>query len=68
MAADCVRIDPAFRNSGDDPAFLHDVGAVAQSEDGVEILFDEQDCRAKFPTEGAEGRTDQLHDRGLNAL
>ena len=43
-------------------AFLHDVGAVAQSENGVEILFHEQDCGAEFPTEGAKGCTDQLHD------
>jgi hypothetical protein len=58
MASNRIRIDPALRDGGDDPAFLHDVGAVAHSENGVEILFHEQDCGAEFPTEGAKGCTD----------
>ncbi len=55
-------------NSRDNPTFLHDVGAVAQRENGVEILFHEQDRRAELPTEGAKGGADQLDDRRLNAF
>jgi hypothetical protein len=41
MAAHGIRINAAGWNVRNDPSFLHDVGAVAQREDGVEILLDE---------------------------
>src|SRR5260221_235304 len=68
MAADSVGAHASGWNVRNDPTFLHDIGAITQGEDGVEILLDEQDCRAEVKAKRSKPRTNEFHRRPLNPL